>query len=167
MLVTMMLPTQVIMIPQYLIYYRLGLVPGYVPLILPYFCGQAFFIYQMMQFMQGIPKDLDEAATIDGANRFQRIMHVTLPNMRMIIVLMMVLSLGNVLNAGFDQVYNMYSEAVYSTGDILDTFIYRLSFKNGLWGQSAAVSMFKSVVSTLFISVSYLCAYKFADYRVF
>ncbi len=108
-----------------------------------------------------------EAATIDGANRFQRIMHVTLPNMRMIIVLMMVLSLGNVLNAGFDQVYNMYSEAVYSTGDILDTFIYRLSFKNGLWGQSAAVSMFKSVVSTLFISVSYLCAYKFADYRVF
>ena len=108
-----------------------------------------------------------EAATIDGANRFQRIMHVTVPNMRMIIVLMMVLSLGNVLNAGFDQVYNMYSEAVYSTGDILDTFIYRLSFKNGLWGQSAAVSMFKSVVSTLFISVSYLCAYKFADYRVF
>ena len=167
MLITMMLPGQVIMIPQYLIYYRLGLVPGYAPLILPYFCGQAFFIYQMMQFMQGIPKDLDEAATIDGANRFQRIMHVTLPNMRMIIVLMMVLSLGNVLNAGFDQVYNMYSEAVYSTGDILDTFIYRLSFKNGLWGQSAAVSMFKSVVSTLFISVSYLCAYKFADYRVF
>lgn len=51
MLATMMLPTQVIMIPQYLIYYRLGLVPGYVPLILPYFCGQAFFIYQMMQFM--------------------------------------------------------------------------------------------------------------------
>ncbi len=108
-----------------------------------------------------------EAATIDGANRFQRMIHVTLPNMRMIIVLMMVLSLGNVLNAGFDQVYNMYSEAVYSTGDILDTFIYRLSFKNGLWGQSAAVSMFKSVVSTIFISVSYLCAYKFADYRVF
>ena len=55
MLVTMMLPTQVIMIPQYLIYYRLGLVPGYVPLILPYFCGQAFFIYQMMQFMPHHP----------------------------------------------------------------------------------------------------------------
>lgn len=70
MLVTMMLPTQVIMIPQYLIYYRLGLVPGYVPLILPYFCGQAFFIYQMMQFMQGIPKDLDEAATIDGCSKY-------------------------------------------------------------------------------------------------
>ena len=79
MLVTMMLPTQVIMIPQYLIYYRLGLVPGYVPLILPYFCGQAFFIYQMMQFMQGIPKDLDEAATIDGCNRVHALLRILLP----------------------------------------------------------------------------------------
>ena len=56
MLVTMMLPTQVIMIPQYLIYYRLGLVPGYVPLILPYFCGQAFFIYQMMSLCRASPR---------------------------------------------------------------------------------------------------------------
>ena len=120
-----------------------------------------------MASITSIDPSLYEAAAIDGANRWKQTWHITLPGMRMIIVLMMVLSLGNVLNAGFDQVYNMYSEAVYSTGDILDTFIYRLSFKNGLWGQSAAVSMFKSVVSTLFISVSYLCAYKFADYRVF
>ena len=82
MLVTMMLPTQVIMIPQYLIYYRLGLVPGYVPLILPYFCGQAFFIYQMMQFMQGIPKDLDEAARIDGAGEFYTFNKIVLPIMK-------------------------------------------------------------------------------------
>ena len=86
MLVTMMLPTQVIMIPQYLIYYRLGLVPGYVPLILPYFCGQAFFIYQMMQFMQGIPKDLDEAATIDGCSKYQIYSRIILPLMKPSIV---------------------------------------------------------------------------------
>ena len=79
MLITMMLPGQVIMIPQYLIYYRLGLVPGYAPLILPYFCGQAFFIYQMMQFMQGIPRDLDEAAAIDGCNSFQTLYKVIVP----------------------------------------------------------------------------------------
>lgn len=108
-----------------------------------------------------------EAATIDGANRFQRMVHVTLPNMRMIIVLMMVLSLGNVLNAGFDQVYNLYSKQVYSTGDILDTFIYRLGLIQQQFGQSTAMGMFKSVVSTFFISVSYYCAYKFADYRIF
>ena len=108
-----------------------------------------------------------EAATIDGANRFQRMIHVTLPNMRMIVVLMMVLSLGNVLNAGFDQVYNLYSKQVYSTGDILDTFIYRLGLLQQQFGQSTAMGMFKSVVSTFFISVSYYCAYKFADYRIF
>ncbi len=79
MLATMMLPGQVIMIPQYLIYYRLGLVPGYVPLILPYFCGQAFFIYQMMQFMQGIPRDLDEAAKIDGCSKYRIYSQIILP----------------------------------------------------------------------------------------
>ncbi len=108
-----------------------------------------------------------EAATIDGANRFQRMVHVTLPNMRMIIVLMMVLSLGNVLNAGFDQVFNLYSKQVYATGDILDTFIYRIGLIDAQFGVATAMGMFKSVVSTLFISVSYYCAYRFADYRIF
>ena len=108
-----------------------------------------------------------EAATIDGANRFQRIVHVTIPNMRMIIVLMMVLSLGNVLNAGFDQVFNLYSPQVYETGDILDTFIYRIGLLDAQFGVATAMGMFKSLVSTLFISVSYYCAYKFADYRIF
>ena len=86
MLITMMLPGQVIMIPQYLIYYRLGLVPGYAPLILPYFCGQAFLIYQMMQFMQGIPRDLDEAATIDGCSKYKVYSHIILPLMKPSIV---------------------------------------------------------------------------------
>ena len=108
-----------------------------------------------------------EAATIDGANRFQRIIHVTLPNMRMIIVLMMVLSLGNVLNAGFDQVFNLYSPQVYETGDILDTFIYRVGMLEAQFGVATAMGMFKSLVSTLFISVSYYAAYKIADYRIF
>ena len=108
-----------------------------------------------------------EAATIDGANRFQKMIYITLPNMRMIIVLMMVLSLGNVLNAGFDQVFNLYSKQVYSTGDILDTFIYRIGLLDAQFGVATAMGMFKSVVSTLFISVSYFCAYRFADYRIF
>lgn len=108
-----------------------------------------------------------EAATIDGANRFQKMRYITLPNMRMIIVLMMVLSLGNVLNAGFDQVYNLYSKQVYSTGDILDTFIYRIGLLDAQFGVATAMGLFKSVVSTIFISTSYFCAYKFADYRIF
>lgn len=115
----------------------------------------------------GIDTDLYEAAQIDGANRWQQTWHVTLPGMRMIIVLMLVLSLGNVLNAGFDQVFNLYSKAVYESGDILDTFVYRLGLLNAQYGPATAVGLFKSVISTAFISISYYLAYRFADYRIF
>ena len=79
MIATMLLPGQVIMIPTYLIWHRLGLVPGYLPLIIPNFCGQAFFIYQMMQFMSSIPRELDEAATIDGCSKYTIFFHIILP----------------------------------------------------------------------------------------
>lgn len=114
-----------------------------------------------------IDPSLYEAAEIDGANRWQQTFYVTLPGMRKIIVLMMVLSLGNVLNAGFDQVFNLYSKVVYESGDILDTFVYRLGLIDAQYGPATAVGLFKSVISTMFISVSYFIAYKFADYRIF
>ena len=115
----------------------------------------------------GIDSSLYEAAKIDGANRWQQTWHVTLPGMKMIIVLMLVLSLVNVLNAGFDQVFNLYNVSVYESGDILDTFVYRLGLLNAQYGPATAVGLFKSFVSTLFISVSYFLAYKFGDYRIF
>ncbi len=121
-----------------------------------------------MASITSIDPSLYEAAAIDGANRWKQTWHITLPGMRMIIVLMMVLSLGNVLNAGFDQVYNMYSPIVYETGDIIDTMVYRLGLENAKYGPAAAVSIFKSVVSMLFISaVSYYVADRFFDYRLF
>lgn len=127
--------------------------------------GYGAIVY--MAAILGIDTDLYEAAQIDGANRWKQTWHVTLPGMRMIIVLMMVLSLGNVLNAGFDQVFNLYNTAVYESGDILDTFVYRLGLIDAQYGPATAVGLFKSVISTLFISVSYYMAHKFADYRVF
>lgn len=115
----------------------------------------------------GIDMELYEAAKIDGANRWQQTWHVTLPGMRMIIVLMLILSLGNVLNAGFDQIFNLYSPAVYETGDIIDTFVYRMGVIDAQYGPATAVGLFKSIISIVFISTSYLLAYKFADYRIF
>ena len=117
--------------------------------------------------LQGISSEYYEAAQIDGANRWKQVWHVTLPGMRMIIVLMMVLSLGNVLNAGFDQIFNLYSKAVYESVDILDTFVYRLGLIDAQYGPATAVGLFKSIISTKFISVSYWLAYRFADYRIF
>jgi len=79
MIGTMMLPGQVIMIPQYMIYNKLGVVGTYVPLILPHVFGQAFFIYQMMQFISGVPKELDEAAYIDGCSKYGIFARIILP----------------------------------------------------------------------------------------
>lgn len=79
MICTMMLPGQIILIPQYIIYNRLGLVGGIIPLVLPHFFGQAFFIYQMMQFMSSIPLTLDEAAKIDGCSKYSTFSRIILP----------------------------------------------------------------------------------------
>ncbi len=117
--------------------------------------------------MTSIDPSLYEAATIDGAGRFQQMLHVTLPGIRMVITLMMVLSLGNVLNAGFDQIYNLYSPVVYETGDILDTMVYRLGLESAKYGPAAAVGMFKSLVSCVLVSASYYVAIRFFDYRLF
>lgn len=108
-----------------------------------------------------------ESATIDGANRWQRIRFITLPGMKMVIVLIGVLSLGNILNAGFDQVFNLYNPVVYRSGDILDTFVYRLGIVQAQYSVATAIGLFKSVVSCIIISLSYFLAYRYTDYRIF
>ncbi|MFD0715461.1 ABC transporter permease [Paenibacillus sp. GCM10027626] len=117
--------------------------------------------------ISGVDLALYEAAIIDGAGRFKQTLHVTLPGMLPIIVLVATLSLGNVLNAGFDQVFNLYSPQVYKTGDILDTFVYRIGLVETQYGVATAVGLFKSVVSCGFIAVSYYMAYRLANYRIF
>lgn len=127
--------------------------------------GYGTIIY--LAAITGIDPSLYEAARIDGANRWKQTLHITLPGMRMVIVLLMVLSLGNILNAGFDQIFNLYSPPVYESGDIIDTFVYRIGLLEAQYGVATAVGLFKSVVSFTLISVSYFFAYKFADYRIF
>ena len=114
-----------------------------------------------------IDKALYEASYMDGANRFRQVLYITLPGITPIIILMATLSLGNVLNAGFEQVFNLYSPVVYQTGDILDTFVYRIGLVNNQYGVATAVGLFKSVISFIFIVAGYRLAYKFANYRVF
>ncbi|MCD9024102.1 ABC transporter permease [Cohnella silvisoli] len=117
--------------------------------------------------LTGINPALYEAAVIDGASRWKQTLYITLPGIVPIMVLMATLSLGNVLNAGFDQVFNLYNPSVYSTGDILDTYVYRMGLQNFQFGVATAVGLFKSAVSFVLISVSYVLAYRFANYRIF
>lgn len=115
----------------------------------------------------GINQELYEAASIDGANRLQRIWHITLPGIIVTIVLVSTLNIANVLNAGFDQIYNLYSPIVYETGDIIDTYVYRMSFENAQYSMATAVGLLKSVVSFILIVTSNFMANKFANYRIF
>lgn len=117
--------------------------------------------------LTGINPALYEAAVVDGAGRWKQTWHITLPGMLPIIVLMSTLSLGQILNAGFDQVYNLYSPTVYETGDIIDTFVYRIGLVDMQFDLATAIGFFKSIISLLFISVSYYLAYRFANYRIF
>lgn len=117
--------------------------------------------------LTSINPSLYEAAIVDGAGRWKQTMYVTLPGMAPIIILLMTLSLGNVLNAGFDQVFNLYSPQVYETSDIVDTFVYRIGLVDAQYGVATAVGLFKSFVSFIFISISYYLAYRFANYRIF
>lgn len=110
---------------------------------------------------------LYEAAVIDGANRWKQTIYITLPGIIPIVILMTTLSLGNVLNAGFEQVFTLYNSTVYETGDILDTLVYRIGVIDAQYSVATAVGLFKSVVSLIFISGSYLLAYRLAGYRIF
>ncbi len=115
----------------------------------------------------GIDPTIYEAAEIDGASRFQKVLHVTLPGMLSIIVLMATRSLGNVLNAGFDQIYNLYSPAVYEVSDIVDTYVYRVGLLDKNYSLSTAVGLLKSVISMTLIMTSNYLAKRFAGYQIF
>lgn len=115
----------------------------------------------------GINPSLYEAAIVDGANHTRQAWHITLPGMVPVIVLMATLSLGNVLNAGFDQVFNLYSPSVYQSGDILDTLIYRIGLLDAQFGVATAIGLFKSFVSFVLITISYFLAYRLVNYRIF
>lgn len=117
--------------------------------------------------LTSISPELYEAAAIDGASQFKRLIHITLPSILPVAVLLGTLSLGNVLNAGFDQIFNLYNPLVYSTGDIIDTWVYRTGLIDMQYGLATAVGLLKSIVSLILIAVSYLLAYRFANYRIF
>jgi len=117
--------------------------------------------------LTSINPSLYESAVIDGANRWKQTIYITLPGIKPIIILMTVLGLGNILNAGFEQIYNLLSPSVYSTGDIIDTFIFRLGIEQAQFSEATAVGLFKSVISLIFVSLSYYLASRFANYRIF
>lgn len=117
--------------------------------------------------LAGINQELYEAAALDGAGRLKQIWHITLPGIAVTVILVATLNIANVLNAGFDQIYNLYNPIVYETGDIIDTYVYRMSFESGQYSFATAVGLLKSVVGFILIALSNYTARRFANYRIF
>lgn len=108
-----------------------------------------------------------ESAAIDGANRWVMATKISLPSIKSTIVLLATLSLGNVLNAGFEQILTMYNPVVYETADIIDTVVYRMGLLDQQYGVATAMGLVKSVISMVMIICSYGLAKKFANYEIF
>lgn len=127
--------------------------------------GYGSIIY--LAALTSIDPGLYEAAAIDGAGRWKQMIHVTLPGILPMIILMTTMSLPNILNAGFDQIYNLYNPLVYETGDILDTFIYRVGMVERQYSLATAVGLIKSVVGMVLILSANKLAGKLTDRKMF
>lgn len=99
----------------------------------------------------GINHDLYEAAIIDGAGRWKRMMYITVPLLAPVMAIMLILSMSGILDAGFDQIFNMYSPNVYEVADIIDTYVYRQGLIEMKYSYATAVGLFKSVVALIMI----------------
>ena len=106
----------------------------------------------------GIDPALYEAATVDGATRFQCTKYITLPSLVPTIVVMLILSVGSIMDAGFDQVFNLYNTAVYQTGDIIDTYVYRYGLGDMKYSLATAVGLFKNVIAFVLVAATNLIA---------
>ena len=127
--------------------------------------GYGSIIY--LAALTGIDPGLYEAAAIDGANRWKRLLHVTLPGIMPIILIMLTMALPNILNAGFDQIYNLYNPLVYETGDILDTYVYRIGMVKRQYSLGTAVGLLKSVIGMALMLLANKLVMTFSDRRMF
>jgi len=128
--------------------------------------GWATILY--LAALTSIDPQLLEAAAIDGAGRFQRVLYIILPGILPTLLLVLCLDFGLLFNAaGFDQVLNLYNPAVYSTGDILDTWIYREGLLGARFSLATAVGLVRSVLGLILIVVSLRLISRYTDYQVY
>ena len=140
------------LIPSYLVNSSLGLKNSFWVYILP----GAFSCYNMiliMNFFRTIPKALEEAARMDGANIFQQMWYVELPAIKNIIVIQFILQAGNIMSIGFEKAYALQTDMNLPASEILSTYVYRIGLLNGDYGYSTAVGLFNSVINVILLII--------------
>lgn len=127
--------------------------------------GYSIVVY--LAVISGIDTEQYEAVSIDGANRFQKILYVTLPAMMPTICVMLILNIGTIITVGFDPIFNLYNDATYQTADVISTFVYRKGMVDAQFDYSTAVGLFQNVVSLTLVLLSNWFARKAnPEYRV-
>lgn len=111
--------------------------------------------------------ELNEAAAIDGANRLQRVWHITLPGIKPMVVSMLILKCGMLMTVGFDKILNLYNPSIYSTADVISTYVQRVGINGGEFGYSTAVGLFNSVVNTALLLIANHMSAKYAEQSLF
>ncbi len=115
----------------------------------------------------GIDQSLYEAAALDGAGRLQRIRHITLPGMKQVIVICLIMHIGSLMSVGSGKILLMYSPSVYETADVISTFVYRYGIGSAEYGYGAAVGLFNSVVNTILLLVANWVSAKVSEISFF
>lgn len=124
--------------------------------------GWSSIIY--LAALSSVDVELYEAAMLDGAGRFKQTIHITIPSISNVIIIMLIFAVGGIVNDDFDQIFNLYTPAVYSVGDVLSTYVYRVGLEGMQYSYSTAIGLFKNVIAfILIIGTNYLSG-KFSDY---
>jgi putative aldouronate transport system permease protein len=115
----------------------------------------------------GIDQEQYEAAIIDGGGRFRRIISVTLPNLLPIIMVLFILRMGGILNVGFEKIILLYNSSIYSTADVISSFVYRRGIQDGAYSYATAVGLFNSLVNVIFLVTANKLSRKFSEHSLF
>lgn len=113
--------------------------------------------------LTGLDQEVAEAATIDGCTRFQKIIHINFPYLMSTVAIMLIMRTGTILNAGFDQIFNLQSPATYDVANVLDTYVYELGIQGFQYGLSTAIGLFKSVVGIIMVLLTNYISKKLSD----
>jgi len=149
---TLMLPNSVIIIPRYVLFNKFGWVDSYMPFWVPALLAcYPFFIYQLIQFMRGIPRDLDEAAMLDGANLIQQIRTVEWPAIKDMVVIQFILQAGNIMSIGFEKAYALQTDLNLNSAEIIATYVYKKGLLDGDYSFSTAVGLFNTVINVILL----------------
>ncbi|MBQ7824869.1 MAG: sugar ABC transporter permease, partial [Clostridia bacterium] len=104
--------------------------------------------------LSGIDQEQYEAAKIDGANRFEQVLHITLPGLMPTISILFILRMGNILNVGYEKILLMYNPSTYEVADVLSTYTYRMGLENQQYSLSTAVGLFNTMVNVVFLLIT-------------